>query len=186
MNIGAITCVLVAMSVPCAAQSSRTSLTVMREYVPADLISEHVGIPDNLQTDAGSRVLLASMLEGSPTFRRQCLRLASEPGLVVRIHPFGSSWTRGARALTHLVRGASGGLTAEIYLTRFDDEVELIAHEIEHVIEQLDDVDLSAMAERSDTGVHHTLAAEATFETSRASQTGLRVAREVHETRKGD
>jgi hypothetical protein len=158
----------------------------MQEYVPAALISEHVGIPDNLQADADYRVLLGLMLEGSPTFRRQCLRLASEPGLVVRIHPSGSFWTRGARALTHVIRGAGGGVTAEIYLTRFDDEVELIAHEIEHVIEQLDRVDLSAMAGRSDTGVHHTLAAEATFETSRASQTGLRVAREVRETRKGD
>jgi hypothetical protein len=158
----------------------------MHQYVPADLSSEHVSIPNNLQTDADYRVLLASMLEHSPTFRRQCLRLASEPGLIVRIHPSGSFWTRGARALTHLVRDAGGGLTAEIYLTRFDDEVELIAHEIEHVIEQLDRVDLSAMAERPDTGVHRTLTAESTFETSRASQTGLRVAREMREIRKGD
>ena len=69
---------------------------------------------------------------------------------------------------------------------RFDDDVELIAHEMEHVIEQLDEIDLPSLADLPDTGVHHTLSAGVTFETSRAAQTGLRVAREVRESRQGD
>jgi len=186
MNIRAITCVLFAMSAPCAAQGSRTSLTVMQEYVPAALVSDHVAIPDNLQVDPIYRPLLESMLEGSVTFRRQCVRLASERQLTVRLHPSGSFWTRGARALTEVVRGAGGTLEAEIVLARFDDEVELIPHEIEHVIEQLDRIDLSSMAQLPDTGVRHTVSADGAFETSRAAQTGLRVAREVREARRGD
>jgi len=186
MNIRAITCVLFAMCVPCAAQGTRTSLTVMHEYVPAELVSDHVGIPDNLQVDPLYRPLLESMLESSVTFRRQCLRLASERQLTVRLHASGLFWTRGARALTHLVRGPRGRLDAEIVLTRFDDEVELIAHEIEHVIEQLDQIDLPSMAQLPDTGVRQTLSTDGAFETARAAQTGLRVAREVREARRGD
>jgi hypothetical protein len=186
MNIGAITAVLVAMSVPCAAQGSRTSFSVMHEYVAADQVALHVPIPGNLQADQAYRVLLESMLERSPTFRRQCQRLASTPHLTVRLNPSGSFWTRGARALTRFARGASGGLDAEISLARGEDEVELIAHEIEHVIEQIDEIDLSSLAALHDTGVRQTLYAGASFETSRAAQTGLRVAREVRDARKGD
>jgi hypothetical protein len=158
----------------------------MHHYIAADLVALHVPIPDNLEVDPTYRPLLEWMLERSPTFRRQCLRVAGSSALTVRLYPSGSFWTRGARAITQFVRGAGGGMDAEIYLTRLDDEVELIAHEIEHVIEQLDEVDLSSLAELPDTGVHQTLSAGATFETSRAAQTGLRVAREVRETRRTD
>lgn len=184
-NIRAVTCVLVTMSVPGFAQSSRTSLTVTQDYVAADLMALDVPIPDNLHVDAAYRPLLQWMLDRSPTFRRQCLRVAGNSRLTIRLHPPGPFWTRGARALTRFDR-AGGALVAEIRLSRFDDEVELIAHEIEHVIEQLDEVDLSSLAELPNTGVHQALSAEKTFETSRAAQVGLRVAREVREIRKAD
>ena len=116
MKIGAITCALVTLSLPAFAQGSRTSLGVMHEYVAADLVSLHVPIPDNLQVDVAYRPLLEWMLERSPTFRRQCVRVASNPRLTVRLYPSGSFWTRGARALTRFVRGTGGGLDAEIYL----------------------------------------------------------------------
>jgi hypothetical protein len=186
MNFSAVTCVLVTISVPCFAQGSRTSFSVTRQYVAADLVSNHVAIPDNLHVDAMYRPLLESMLERSPTFRRQCLRVASDPRLTVHLYPAGSTWTRGARAITHFVRGTGGGLDAEIYLTRLDDHVELIAHELEHVIEQLDQVDLSFRASLPDTGVSQSLSSDATFETTRAAQVGLRVAREVREIPMGN
>jgi hypothetical protein len=178
-QIGAITFVLLMMAVPAVAQSSRTSLTVMHKYVAADLLPPVVPIPDNFQFDPGYRALLESMLDRSPTFRRQCLRVANDPTLTVRLHPAGSVWTRGARALGHMVRGSGGGLVADIYLTRSADDVEMIAHEVEHVIEQLDQIDLSSRAARRDTGVHRTLPDGDTFETTRAMHTGLKVAREV-------
>ena len=185
MNICAITCLLVAMSVPCLAQSSRTSSTVTQEYVAGSLVTLDVPIPENLQVEAAHRPLLQWMLERSSTFRRQCLRVAGNSKLTVRLHSSGTFWTRGARALTRFDRTA-GGLVAEIYLAGLIDDVELIAHEIEHVIEQLDDVDLSSLAEHPGTGVHHTLSAGETFETLRASQVGLRVAREVRNNPRAD
>jgi len=126
------------------------------------------------------------MLERSATFRRQMLRVAGNPHLIVHLHLHGASWTGGARAFTRFVRTAGGGLEADISLTRFDDDVELIAHEMEHVIEQLDEVDLSSLAGLRDTGVSQSGPVGETFETTRAAQTGLRVAREVREARRGD
>ena len=186
MNICAITAALVAMSVPCLAQGSRTSFSVMREYVAADQVALHVPIPDNVHADDSYRALLGSMLERSPTFRRQCQRLASNPRVSVRFKPPAAAWARGARGLTHFVREAKGGLDAEITLARGEDEVELIAHEIEHVIEQLDGIDLSSLAGLRGTGVHQTLYAGDAFETTRAERMGLRVAREFRDARKGD
>ncbi len=184
MNIGAITFVLAVLSVPCAAQSARTSANAMQEYVAVDFVSSHVAVPDNLRVNAMFRPLLETMLERSPTFRRQCQRLGNDPRLTIHLNPIGSFWTRGARALSRFARGPRG-LSAEIYVAREGDPVEMIAHEFEHVIEQLDEVNLSARSLQPDSGVRRTMS-DATFETTRASKTGLRVAREVHTALKGD
>jgi hypothetical protein len=55
--------------------------------------------------------------------------------------------------------------------------VELVAHELEHVIEQLDRIDLPSKAALPDSGVH-SLAGNM-FETTRATRVGLKVAQEV-------
>jgi hypothetical protein len=185
MNISAVTFVLLATSVPCVAQSSRTSSSVTQQYVAADLVTPRVPIPYNLQVDPAYRPLLEWMLERSPTFRRQCLRVAGNPQLTIHLYLSGTYPTRGGRALTRFSR-AGGSLHAEVYVARFDNDVELIAHEIEHVIEQLDGIDLSSLAALPDTGVHQTTPTADVFETSRAAQAGLRVAREVRDTRKTD
>ena len=185
MNIGAITCVLAVLSVPCAAQSTRVSASAMQEYVAADLVWSRVALPENLHADGVMRQLLEAMLERSPTFRRQCQRVGNDLRLTVHLNAIGALWTRGARALSDIVRGPRA-MKVEIYLARAGDPVEMIAHELEHVIEQLDEVNLSARAQHPDSGVRRTLASEATFETRRASETGLKVAREVRESLRGD
>jgi hypothetical protein len=79
--------------------------------------------------------------------------------------------------MTRLMRGA-GDTKVEIHvdLRAVAEFVELIAHELEHVIEQLDDVELAA-SERH--GVHETRAG--VFETTRATHIGRKVRREVDE-----
>lgn len=57
------------------------------------------------------------------------------------------------------------------------DHAELIAHEIEHIIEQLDGIDLGARATLPATGVRR--CADGAFETMRAIRTGLAVAGEM-------
>jgi hypothetical protein len=71
-------------------------------------------------------------------------------------------------------------VAAQIFLYPSPDAVELIAHEIEHVLEQLDGVDLKAQVgsgnvwKREDGG----------FETRRATEAGRRVPREMRERSK--
>jgi len=58
------------------------------------------------------------------------------------------------------------------------------SHEIEHVIEQLDDVDLAAQARLPDTGVHSVSADSHVYETARALRVGLKVTEEVQAFRR--
>ena len=80
----------------------------------------------------------------------------------------------GARAMTRMVRQIDG-LTAWVEVARLDNVVELIAHELEHVIEQIDRVDLAGSA----AGVYSVAAGGMIFETERAKRVGLIVAQEV-------
>jgi len=177
-------CAAFLFSAPASAQSSvavlaldRASLNSVREYVAADAVASQLALPPNLMVTPMYRPLVESMLRSSPTFRRQCVRLTGEARLTVRLN-MSPPWTRSdIRAKTHMTRRA-GRLTAEIDIFRFNDDIELIAHEIEHVIEQLDGVDLPLRAASGDTGVR-ALSADAVFETTRAIRVGQKVAGEV-------
>ena len=133
-------------------------------------------LPSNLRVAPMYRALVESMADRSPTFRRQLLRIANEPQLTIDLDVV--LRIVGARAVTQMVRQADG-LTARIQVTRLDDVVELIAHEIEHVIEQIDGVDLAAYAGQPGTGVYTVAAGGMVFETVRATRMGVVVAQEV-------
>jgi hypothetical protein len=123
-----------------------------------------------------ARPLVEQMWRRSATFRRQCARLkgASVAIVVSFDHPVGRVATA---AETEISR--TPGLRAHIRLRGADRRTpELLAHEIEHILEQIDEVDLAvAVAD----GVHgaHLVRKPAAFETRRAAVTGRLVAREV-------
>ena len=134
-------------------------------------------LPSNLTASAVFGPALERMWQSSATFRRQCGRLSAAPRLHVTLlmeelarHP--SSY----HARAAMKRQSGVLVSVNIHLTRFEDPVELIAHEIEHVIEQLDGVDLGARAGREDVWKREDRA----FETRRAIEVGRRVAREVN------
>jgi hypothetical protein len=165
-GLAIVSCLLCALSRPAGAQS-RASFGAVHEYVAIGAASaEPVALPSNLIASPIYRQVLASMIHGSATFRRQCLRIAAEPRLTIRLAPMPAPWTRGL-------------MSATIGIGRFENEVELIAHELEHIIEQLDEVDLPSRAVLPDTGVHALDAGGMAFETARAVRVGLTVAREV-------
>jgi hypothetical protein len=83
------------------------------------------------------------------------------------------------RARTSFWTGRDGRRYATVEIGPLDDQVELIAHEIEHVIERLDGVDLRARAALRGTGVHQCVGGNDAFETIRATRAGLAVAQEV-------
>jgi len=135
--------------------------------------------PSNLSVPSMYRAIVDQMLERSPMFRRQCLRLTGAPHLAVvvrMLHPF----IAGARARTQ-VRAAEGRLIAAVEINMAGDFVELLAHELEHVIEQLDGIDLAAKAAVPRSGVR--TCGDGTFETSRAVRVGTLVALEARRAR---
>ena len=120
------------------------------------------------------------MWEKSPTFRSQCERIAREPGLIIRIHLF--PWkARLANASTRLATKPGAALAADVYIGQHDKVVELIAHEIEHIIERLEGIDLIQIARRAPNVVWATAGSE--YETRRAIRSGLTVASEVMNAR---
>src|SRR5262245_31432705 len=88
-----IVCSVVVLNTSTYAQSieslasalDRTSSTVVREYQPATFVSVPPLVPDNVVVPGVYRNLVEAMLRGSPTFRRQCLRIAAEPRLSVSV-----------------------------------------------------------------------------------------------------
>jgi hypothetical protein len=133
------------------------------------------GPPSNLKGGHFQSVV-DGMWRDSATFRQQCERVGAQRGLIVTVSadmPRPGASTRATTTMTR--RGRK--MFAEITLRSPFDHVELIAHEIEHVIEQLDGVTLRTTAcegSRNAPGV---------YESCRAVEAGRRVAREVEEAR---
>jgi hypothetical protein len=132
-------------------------------------------LPDSIALPPGLEPLVRSWLEHSPAFRRQCRELAAAPRLraTVRVtaRPAGSTF----RAITSFRQNRSGELVAQIEIRSAPDMTELLAHELEHVLEQLEGLDLDALAE----GGGARRVSDGAFETARAVQAGHRVAAEV-------
>jgi len=148
----------------------------VRVYVEPDTSSDVVEIPANLSVPSTFRSTTEKMLERSPMFRRQCARLAAAPHLAVVVrmmHPL----TGGPRARTQISRADQNRLVASVEINPLGDFTELLAHELEHVIEQLDGIDLAAKAEVAHSGVR--ACNDGTFETSRAVRIGTVVALEA-------
>ena len=135
-------------------------------------------LPPNLISVAVLRPALEKMRQSSPIFRRQCRRLAGASHLRVNLllEELSRRPSHRARAAMEYRSGLLVSVT--IHLTGFDEPVELIAHEIEHVIEQLDGVDLEAHAR---TGIVWKRE-DGAFETRRAIEVGRRVSREVSQS----
>lgn len=135
-----------------------------------------VAIPGNIEIPRGQQDVVNEMLRRSPTFRAQCSRIASATHLHVVVAK--SLLPPPDGAMTDISRTPDGRIDADVQVGTLGDMTLLIAHEFEHIIEQLDGVDLPAMAARTGTGVSVN-ARSGHFETQRAIEAGQRVAREV-------
>jgi hypothetical protein len=119
----------------------------------------------------------------SPTFDAQLMRIAATPGLAVHVEIVPR--VVGARARTRMVREADK-LTAWVEVARLENVIEMIAHEIEHVIEQIERIDLAGRAAVAGSGIYSVSLDATTFETARAARAGVTVAREVAGSKKQD
>jgi hypothetical protein len=133
-------------------------------------------IPSNVE----ARMLASEMvglLQRSETFRSQCERIAAAPRLRVTLDLV-STIPGSGRAQTTFRRFGSGALFAEVEVLFGENYRELLAHEFEHVIEQIEGVNL-----RRETAEGRAWEiASGTFETRRAHLVGLQVLREAEPT----
>jgi len=134
------------------------------------------GLPPNISVGPELRDAVAVMLRESETFRRQSRLLGTMPHVRVHIsleEPLGRM--PAARARADLQRYRFGAITAFVHLQSRRDAIELIAHELEHVIEFAEGTNyrtLAVLQPGSAWAVH------GGFETTRAIEAGLRVQRE--------
>lgn len=158
---------------------NRPTVLALREYVAdAALPDGSTDVPTNVVASPGYQELMRSMLERSPTFRRQCLRIATTPDLLITVERRAAAWSA-SRAQTRISRERGGRVHATIEVSDGADQAELIAHEFEHIIEQLDGVDLPSRARLASTGVSRGSLDSNTFETVRARRVGATVLAEL-------
>ena len=134
-----------------------------------------VSVAQDLQRHIGS------MLATSSTFRAQCGRIARAQSLIVLIRVDPALVERSFRARTSFGRTTRGALVAQVRVSLRTNPVEWIAHELEHVVEQLDGLSLPALAAGRQGAW---LSAEKMFETMRAIDAGRRVAAEMQQARR--
>jgi hypothetical protein len=133
------------------------------------------GFPSNIAAPPFLDGLMRRMWVASPTFRRQCLRIARARAGRVTMEVRKSTPGASARALS-TIEHRKGSWLANVSLFLDRDLVELIAHEFEHIIEQIDGVDLPRYSKQGLTGVMPGSGEH--YETSRAIAVGRRVAAE--------
>lgn len=126
------------------------------------------------------RPVVTDLCHRAPTFRRQVARLASQTDLVVTVRSVTFPATARWRAQTTIQRVQGRVTAADVQVQAGDPRLlaELIAHEFEHVLEQLDGVDLSRWIGRAGVRRVGSDAHDSPIETERAQQVGRLVAGE--------
>ena len=96
-------------------------------------------IPANVDAGVFASDMIA-LLRRSDTFRAQCERLAASSRVRVKIEI--AFTLPSGRAETAIHRFANGAIRADVVVLFGENYRELLAHEFEHVLEQVDGVDL--------------------------------------------
>lgn len=134
-------------------------------------------LPANVRVSPDLVPRIQVMLERSHTFRRQCQRLAEAPWVhvAVRIDPHVND-NRGFRAVSVIQRPQPRMFVAVVTVQALADPAIWLAHEFEHLLEQMEDLDLDTLAEkrRAVWRVNRDM-----FETARAIRAGETVFTEV-------
>jgi hypothetical protein len=120
------------------------------------------------------------LLSGSAIIRNQCRRLEQAPYIRLSLHLV--TWPLECQCFgkTTVTSRAGGVLDARVHLrgpANLVDLAEMVAHEIEHVLEQVDGWDLRRLARRSRSGVREV--GPEMFETERALAAGRTAAKEL-------
>jgi hypothetical protein len=133
-------------------------------------------LPDTVHVADDLRGPVDTMLRRSPAFRSQCRQIARAPQLYARVKIDPLIVNKHYRARSTICRLTSGAIVALIDIAAVGDPTELLAHEFEHLIEQLDGLELRDLARRRQGAWHSD---DEMFETDRAIRMGRMVLDEV-------
>jgi len=142
--------------------------------------SEEVALPSNLLLSNETKRVLEKVWKRSPTFRLQCRRIAEATSLKVSLR-FVAKKSNNFYALTTAKRSADGLVSISIEIFILDCYIEMIGHEFEHVIEQIEGWNLKELALDEGSGVIRNT--DGSYETNRAVRAGRKVYAEYRVTR---
>jgi hypothetical protein len=150
-------------------------LVVFGAAIAAEQQCRHCFLPANVFLLHDIEAPLQRIYERAPSFRAQCARIAAAKGLrvTVRIDP---SMPGRCLAFTRMRRSGTQ-LFADVHLRPSSDHAEMLAHEFEHILEQIEGLDLRTLSRVRGSGVREV--EYAVFETDRAQAAGEAVAEEV-------
>jgi len=163
LAIGAATLVTACAAAPTARPHSQPGGFVARS------------VASNIRVGFPLQPCVATMLSRSPTFRETYSTIAGRHDVRVTIELVPDR-TQRVRAVTDVRSFAGGQRVAAVRLYSTTDVIELIAHEMEHVREQLEGTNLLLLSVARASDVRRL---GTRFETRRGVETGLRVANEV-------
>jgi hypothetical protein len=169
-------------SVQAAGHSDKPQLHSMATQTPAaaDTLAingkQMTDLPPNLRIPRDLRPLLQQTLRRSPTFQRQMKTLLNTQRVRMSVVYGGLRGLRLFQAQSTVTHHEWGALVVDTTLYAPADMVELFAHEMEHVCEQIEGLDLPSLAGRHDSGVYDV---GGHFETLRAITAGRKVSREA-------
>ena len=125
-------------------------------------------LPANVELPRDLARVLERIYQRSPAFRAQCERIAAASQLRVKVRVNTAIPSR-CRAFTIVTRRRHA-IVADVHLPPTNGLVEMVAHEFEHVIEQIEGLDLKRLARVKGAGVHEVEGRA--FETDRAQRAG--------------
>ena len=137
-------------------------------------------LPSNMELSPTVSRILEAVYVQSPTFRAQCERIAAAKTLRVIVRLEVAMRTH-CRAFTTFQRSGRD-IRADVHLPPGHAMIELAAHELEHVLEQIDGLNLRRLARVPGTGVREV--DRELFETDRAQRAGRVVAEEATRERR--
>ncbi len=146
---------------------------------PLPAPAAHAPAPSSIVVAPFFQQVVEDLLAGSETLRSQYQRIVSTPHVLVRVEVMtGQRSDRAARAT--ITRAASGLVLATVELAaplREVEYAEMLAHELEHVLEQIEGISLADEADVS--GRRASRLHDGSYETARARQAGRAAALEI-------
>jgi hypothetical protein len=140
-------------------------------------------LPENIELPRDLERILARVYRGSATFRAQCDRIGAARTLSVNVR-LDTAIPSSYQAFTMICRRGHA-LRADVHLPPTAMAIaELVGHEFEHILEQLDGLNLRMLSHVRGSGVRES--SFDVYETTRAQRIGRIVAAELSAPQTGD